>query len=736
MTDSEDMVVEGDDDSFEDSEGKPCYKLLVHYVTYKICQGVKVINNNGFTEQKKGASTNELGIFYSTHPKLIKEKQDKYEAYNKRRKKPLARDYIYSINNRDMYSFYGESLDKYMKENDNEYYNKNSYYQPSGLKLLSPNNIQALENSEERAQRILKLIKTKTLRIEDIRNEKELQSYFAYHIKYQDNAVKTIAHIIYGMSDNESDEGDDAHNANITSILSSGVSGTGKSEFIKLIRPLFHMEPGGTNEVCYAELLLATFNDGSHRNAINGPGPGYKGMSDPCLVDHLERSRIAIEERGFQQSQHPNVILVFIDELCKPKTEVGVLDSLNSLLSFGTLQRASGNIKFILPSNTKLLFYSTANYGESRIVHYEPKSDINKAENAIVNDMRRKRVPQCNIGRIGYFVPFFALSAEQAISIVRFNLDCYFDNTTVTRPFTMVGEDRTRFADFYFACNFSVARGMRAPIKKMRLELQHIRALKRHSPTHRNAKAVLRFDTIPHSECTGSLEELCERYPCLSIALSREDVDSDNIEDCILLKSDIGYASLCDEEGNPFIVYVSRPHMSQKDDDEDDEDDDSETYEKQDRVVMHDKEVAIRELLSNPLYTGNPLIAVIRCIMDDIPITPTVEIPLILPSKSIKPPLKRLAVGDIDEAVVRKKKKKDAEENTEEQSLSCSFSDSDYNRKICPECKNEKPTKQFEKKYNNSKGISKVTVCDTCSTCRRGAAKKKADEEKQRRTNK
>lgn len=747
------MRTEGDDDSFEDSEGIPRYKFLYDYVTHKICEGMTKTNSNGFEEAKKGASPAELGLYYYTHRGLIKAKRDKYQAYNVRKKKPMARDYIHTRESAGLYSFIGDRIDQYIRDNDPDY----DKYQGGGTMAVTTMSASKLKKSinesvETRRCRIEQAIRTKTLRIEDINTEKELVNYFAYHIKFQENAIKSIAHTIFGMKYVDIDTIHSDQNANIKSILASGVSGTGKSAMASLIRPLFHMEQGAINQYCYIELRLANYSDSSHRNAINGPGPGFEGMHEPCLVDRLEAARLSIEQRGMAtHAEQPNVILVFIDELCKPKSDVRVLDSLNSLLSDGILNRSSGNITFRLPNHCKLLFYSTANYGETEIVNFrDGRRNDRRAIMAIRRDMKYKGVQPCDIGRIGNIIPFFPLKPLEAREILRASMDHYFDRP---RSFRMLEEDRARFVDFYFTGNYTRAQGVRNPILIIHEELAHIHTLERylyHTPvpeasllsnTTPPITTLLRFDILHHTEYTPHLtgitdddapSTLSTRYEHIKIACSRDDVDSGNIIDCVDTDSDIGYASLC-QNNVPIVVYIARPQTQYDEDDEGEmevispprkrnalfiNDDDDEGamigHEEDASVFSDDMASSIRALLANPKYNGNPLANELYDMMGVPPPHTIINVPLVDLN------------GKADDHVIRPTKKRRKEVQEEEDGSG--GADKDATRICKGPCGKSKRLKQFEKKRKrNDKTI--ISITDTCSTCRKGSNRQTNEED-------
>lgn len=730
-----------DEDSFEDMDNIPRFTFLYEYIESKVVNGVFVVNANGYSEAKKTASVEEIGIYYCTHPAFIREKRAKYEAYNARLRRTLCKDYIYSAANEKHYTFIGRPVERYIRQHEAEYIDPIASHRKHGSLWLASSKAAQKESKEERAARINEAIHTRTLRIEDVNTEKELYDYFAYHIRHQRHATRAIAHAIFSMKSNITHEGDSEQNANIRSILASGVSGTGKSAIIKLMLPLFRMEPGAVNEDCYAELRFGNVSDSSHRNAINGTGAGFEGMHEDCLVDHLEKARIAIEARGPSHSQQPNIILVFIDEICKPATEVRVLDSLNSLFAEGVLMRASGNVTFRLPNNVKMLFYSTANYGEARIVNYDARRDYSRALEAIRYDMKRKKVRDCDISRIGEIVPFFAMQPEQARQIMKFNLDCYF-NAKVPRSFTMSEEDRVRFVDFYFDGNYTAAHGMRMPNKKLKQELEHIRTLQLQPGITTRAITTtpsLHFDIITYTGFDHPIEELCHQYPILIKAMACDEMNGENLLECIDAHANIGYASLC-HQGEPYFIYVARPQSYHPGEDDDDYENDAE----EETFVPCNKnsniDTRLIELVTSDRYRDNPLAHAIFNIIGETThvnkkraaTNPVVTEHVNKKKRCVTPTLRQNITNDEEEAneyvahdnwfdiqhpvIYGDDNNNNNEEEEEEENSALEPNQAENKR--CPDCGSYKPIGQFIKKYTY-KGAPKSTICDTCGTCRR-----------------
>lgn len=703
------LLFEGDDDSFEDEEGNPLYNFLYEYVTHKICDGQTVINENGVEVARASATPEEMGMYYLTHPTTIEEKRKKYWAYNIRRKKRKRRDYIYTRNNAYIARCTMSLIEDYISRHAHsdlallcrDYINR-----PANSRTGIPrptSRTQRIETAEERKRRIDEAIRDKTLRIDDVDTELLLRNYFAYHIKYQEFATRTAAHIIFLVKNGNSSLLPSTGNANIISMLASGISGTGKTALVELIRTLFHMEENGLNRDCYVSLCFGNYSNSSHRGAINGIGVGFDGMRELCLVDHLVKADTAIRARNNMDPNHPNLIFVFIDELCKPSSDVGVLDSLNSLFDRGILERASGNVKFVLPANTRLLFYSAANYGESAILT-QPSRNSKVAISAVMTDMQSKNVRMCDIGRIGRIVPFFAFTYSEAHDIMRFVIDCYFDTS---RHIQMQRKSRALFVDHYFRKeNYSPGCGVRIQVKNLLQEVDHLQSLRSYVTDNPRAVLAVRFDSIPYTTyklchndpdtAEPSIADLCTAYPELAMALSREDVDADNLNECIKTKADIGVASFIYGD-KTSLVYIALPESSINEENAAEE---SHFFGANDDIWL-EKEQQIRELVSRPEYQDSPLIAQLFNIIGGIP-PPTIQIiPLVTP--------KRPASSVNHEKGSSKKKRKTKVDPCENQ----------QEMKLCPgRCGLLKPGTSFNKTWY-SNDIKRITVTKECGTCRK-----------------
>lgn len=627
---------QGDDDSFEDSEGKPHHNFLFHYISVKICEDKYTIDENERRVPKRTPSMEELASFYCLNKKLIEEKKNKYRLYNLRTYNKEGTDYIDYRNNGKVYNqYYKSQLDSFINQ-----YEEQRLERLERLRKKKTKNTTTTENviiqqpikennKEERMKQLKLSIINKTLRLEDVEEEKELIEYFSYHIKFQDRAIRVIAHDIFVMkySAVKSTSLSRKNNINISSIIACGTSGIGKTELMKLIRPLFHMEEGGTNEICFIQYCFGNITNPSHLNVIHGPGSGYKDSEKPCLVDKLDSAKdfiyktnnIVIDNRNNDESIDqeeeeeeesnssikdnsiikPNVIIVFIDELCKPKEDINVLNPFNSILSSGILQRSSDDLTFKLPTDITLLFYFTANYGADAIIHM-PIKNYNTAKQYIEKDMRRRSVQECDIARLGKIVPFFPLSEEEARIIIRFNIDSYFDDDD-EYPFIMDSEDRDRFICYYFQGNYTKQHGIRNLSRWIEKELQSnlitqnhniFEYTKKNTPKPLiNPKPKLHFHVIDYNSYISSIDTMKD-YPVITNSLAYG-MNSDNLNDILEEKSNIGYFMLCHDSLHFPCINIAQP---QSDDDHDNNDILSEEQQQQQHEEKEDVNIDSNEL--------------------------------------------------------------------------------------------------------------------------------------------
>lgn len=596
--DDDEMTVQvtvGDDDSFEDANGQPRHNFLFQYATQRICVGQYEPNENGVELPRTVATQVELAQFYCENSVLIQTKRDKYSQYNNRMYNTHDTDFIGARGNNALYAKHFkpqlETSIRQYRETEMEK-KKKQQHEPSPAKKntyrVADTTPPPPLNGKDRVRYIQQAIRNRTLRLEHVNDEKELCDYFTYHVRGQDKSLRIIAHEIFMVKLGACGGGGGADcsvsepassPASIASILASGTSGTGKSELIRLIRPLFHMEPGGVNASCFVELRFGNITNVSHCSAITGPGPGYADADKPCLVDHLCAAADFIQRRitevidGDEEAiepgyRPPQVIVLFIDELCKAKADVGILNTFNSLLSVGVMQRASGNITFHLPSGVTLLFYATANFGAESMMCAMSRGasaghNHNAAKTRIMMDMRRRKMQECDIARLGEIVPFFPLDMDEARGILRFNVDNFFES----HAFRMAEADRDRLVEFYLVANYVYAHGMHQVCRKINKELRfHVQSL--FVKSRRAATGTLQFIVLPYTIYGSATDTLMSDYPDITRALSDE-TNSENLSDALQACADLGYFKLITNGGTAEHINIVLSQITTDGDDGD-----------------------------------------------------------------------------------------------------------------------------------------------------------------------
>lgn len=536
--------LEGEDeesDSFEDAYAKPHFTCLYDYVSSKVCQDQQRLNHNGMSVSRQGATIEEIANYYVENASLVELKREKYASYNARHGLGEARDYINKATHRDTYT-----------------------------RLIEPQLARMIESYAQRKRATHSPV---TIRMENLQNEKDIYAHLSTRIRYQDRAIRAIAHQLYIIKHSNSRPSDVIQNNNtqrqkaqVYTITASGTSGSGKSSVIEHIRPLFHMEPGGQNERCFKQMRFGNFSDKSHRNAITGAGQGFQGCDAPCLVDHL------LDALSFIRARRTcNLIVLFIDELCKSDSEVGVLDSLNSLLGDGYLKRASDETAFQLPPDVSLLVYGTSNFGARammRLATQNTSDAYSRAKGLILEEMRAKGMEECNIGRLGEIVPFFPLTHEQARAVMRDEMDQKIEELArVDGQLYLLGEeDRDHFLTHYFDGIYVPEQGLRHPSRTLEIELRalHINLvqfLDQYMPPNQEKPyrqlPTLSFHTLPYGGDVQSVGDALDRCHELQWVMEEDGTSAANLRDSISSGATVAYFRLTHPSLSvPACLYV------------------------------------------------------------------------------------------------------------------------------------------------------------------------------------
>lgn len=400
---------------------------------------------------------------------------------------------------------------------------------------------------------------------------------------------------------------------NIFTYLSSGTSSIGKNELIQIIRPLFHMEEHGKRDKCYIRIQFNNIWNESHINYFTGSGSGYEGKDDISLVDELknamdsmtikkyrslddiendfnnrsitipyvlkfntpeslieyiqpkiitllhEKDKAVYDFKSNQQIKRTyddsntikNVIILFIDELCKSGVD-GVMNSLNSLLSDGLIKRSNNHATFQLRQDVILFVYITSNFGSEKILNelkednYNKQITIEDAKDIIYDDMKISGIQSCNISRISEILPFLPILKDDAKTIVYDYIISFFSSSSI------VDEQYIQsFVNYFFIGDkvYRIELGIRPILKLLNSLLDELkRDIDEYTQkTKMNNNSKLEFHIIS-SQDEKSLNIFKKRY---NDYIENVISNRKRLNDCLNLHHDLPYFKV-----NQFIHIV------------------------------------------------------------------------------------------------------------------------------------------------------------------------------------
>lgn len=250
---------------------------------------------------------------------------------------------------------------------------------------------------------------------------KQIRKHLSFHVRNHDRNIMEIAHGLSPIS-----QPIQAGTNLFLKFVFAGSTGIGKTDLINHIAHLCHMQPGGEYRKCHIELNFATCLDKGHANIITGPGPGYAGCDEPCLVDHLldavdflNEKEKEIAERGGER--RVKIIMLEINEM--DKGTLSIFTALNSFLNNGHI-KSHRNRNFTLPPDVFLIMCACSNFASDYFRSLPPYAPKNYAEatDKIVAAMKEKGLPEWDIARLGRPIPFFPINKVEAKEIIRFKL--------------------------------------------------------------------------------------------------------------------------------------------------------------------------------------------------------------------------------------------------------------------------------------------------------------------------
>lgn len=279
----------------------------------------------------------------------------------------------------------------------------------------------------------------------------QVYQYLTHHIRGQDSAVETITNQLMKLKGTISDP---KHRK--VFITAAGSTGTGKTDLVTLIRTLCHMGRNDEYKDAFHEVSFSSCLDQSHGNLITGVGPGYVGHGKDCLVDYLIRMQKCMQKWDEDPTTNlkppVKMIMLCLDEMDKGST--AMYNALNPLLDQCRLKSASGS-EFILADDVFLLIISTSNFAKDYFNQLEDREYHSKehARKEIQLDMRRKGIAECDIGRMGHIVSFFALSNLETSKILHFKLREHLATGALSLPMmkcrlSFPEHDQERFVEY------------------------------------------------------------------------------------------------------------------------------------------------------------------------------------------------------------------------------------------------------------------------------------------------
>ena len=403
----------------------------------------------------------------------------------------------------------------------------------------------------------------------------EIYRYLSHQIRNHPENLLDIAHILAQVNHSIQK----ATNRLIKMVF-CGSSGIGKTELIRHIAILFGMQEGGEYEKCHIRIDFATCLEKGHANIITGPGPGYIGCEEPCLVDNLIDAlefitmKDAAQQREEEEAVLPNkttrhrvkVIMLEINEM--DKGSPSIFTALNRFLDTGSVSSHRGR-HFVLPPDVFLVMCACSNFASDyfcslpstthRVTH-----DRIEARKKIIEAMSEKGLQEWDIVRLGTLIPFFPIQRNDAREIMLFKLrefiaqkGLYVDHIKMSMSMSEAAQEL--FIDHLMDNMYTETSGIRHIFYCMKNELTNNLTtqrefLERHIdssiPVPLAQRPSLHFQCIEYKEgnASSSLTMVnINRDPALRIRDRSHGMNECHIRECLSYKSDIAFFMLdCD----------------------------------------------------------------------------------------------------------------------------------------------------------------------------------------------
>lgn len=394
----------------------------------------------------------------------------------------------------------------------------------------------------------------------------EIGRHLSHHVRNHPRNILEISHMLSQLNNPIQ-----AATDRFIKMLFCGSNGIGKTELIRHIAQLCQMHPGGEYEQCHITIDFATCLEKGHANIITGPGPGYIGCDEPCLVDHLcnaldflnekEKELSATEQqRAYvdpQQRRRFKAIMIEINEM--DKGTLNIFTALNGFLSTGRV-KSHRNRAFVLPPDVFLIMCACSNFASDYFCSLPAYSAHNYvlAQTKIGEAMIEKGLKPWDIDRIGVPLPFFPIEVNDAREILRFKLreliaqnGLYIERIRMSMSMSDAAQED--FIDHIIDTMYNKTVGIRRIVERMKRELAYnvttqreflCRHLDEATPVPLAKRPILSFQCIPYHSTTRTTK-LSMASLARDAYLGKRDrshgLNESNLAECLAQQCDIAY---------------------------------------------------------------------------------------------------------------------------------------------------------------------------------------------------
>ena len=458
----------------------------------------------------------------------------------------------------------------------------------------------------------------------------EIFRYLSHHIRNHEKNLLEIAHVLSQVNQPIQEATDQ-----FLKMVFCGSSGIGKTDLIRHIALLCGVQRGGEYEKCHISLDFATCLEKGHANIITGPGPGYIGCEEPCLVDRLidakdfiqemeQREEMNEDEKNgrYKKRQRPKIILLEINEM--DKGTLNLFTALNGFLNNGCIS-SHRDRHFVLPPDVFIIMCACSNFADDYFkslpdatyrAHNRTEASIKIKESMASNGLK-----EWDIVRLGTVMPFFPINKNDTREIVRFKLreviaqrGLYVEH--IRMSLSMSDDSQDCFVDHLMDNMYTSTGGIRGIIYTMKRQLAFNLTTQREFiekyidasvPVPLAKRPMLVFQCVYYENILKANKKQNVTMAALNkdfylkVRDRSHGMNESNLADCLAIKCDIAYFVLdCDnviKKKDTLGIHVLAPipksteevHLSQQmllkrkideDDDDDDDDDDAPTKKK------------------------------------------------------------------------------------------------------------------------------------------------------------